>query len=64
MDPSLRIKTYQFTTYNEVTFSYQALLTSGAIWMLGAYTALPCDQRYTGCTQKQKDRSVHRVEII
>ena len=52
----MRIKTYQFTTYNEVTFSYQAVLTSGPVWMLGAYVGLPCDQRYTGCTQKQKDR--------
>ena len=53
----MRIKTYQFTTYNEVTFSYQAVLTSGPIWVVGAYTALPCDQRYSGCTRKQKDRS-------
>ena len=52
----MRIKTYQFTTYNEVTASYQAALTSGPIWMFGAYVGLPCDQRYTGCTQAQKDR--------
>ena len=60
----MRIKTYQFTTYNEVTFSYQAVLTYGPNWMLGAYVGLPCDQRYTGCTQKQKDRYVSEVQSI
>ena len=52
----MRIKTYQFTSYNEVTFSYQAVMTAGPVWILGAYIGLPCDQRYLGCTQKQKDR--------
>ena len=52
----MRIKTYQFTSYNEVTFSYQAVMTSGSNWILGAYIGLPCDERYLGCTQKQKDR--------
>ena len=52
----LRLKTYQFTSYNEVTFSYQAVLTAGPVWLLGAYIGLPCDQRYLGCTQKHKDR--------
>ena len=52
----MRIKTYQFTSYNEVTDSYQAVMTAGPVWILGAYIGLPCDQRYLGCTQKQKDR--------
>ena len=52
----MRIKTYQFTSYNEVTFSYQAVMTSGSNWILGAYIGLPCDQQYLGCTQKQRDR--------
>ena len=42
----LRLKTFQFTTYNEVTFSYQAVMTAGPVWILGAYLGLPCDQRY------------------
>ena len=52
----LRLKTYQFTSYNQLTFSYQAVMTAGPVWILGAYIGLPCDQRYRGCTQKQKDR--------
>ena len=52
----MRIKTYQFTSYNKETFSYQAVMTSGSVWILGAYIGLPCDERYLGCTQKQKDR--------
>ena len=31
-------------------------MTSGSVWILGAYIGLPCDERYLGCTQKQKDR--------
>ena len=52
----LRLKTYQFTSYNKVTFSYQAVMTAGTNWILGAYIGLPCNERYLGCTQKQKDR--------
>ena len=52
----MRMKTFQFSSYNEVTFSYQAVMTAGPVWILGAYIGLPCDQRYLGCTQKQKDR--------
>ena len=52
----LRMKTFQFTSYNEVTFSYQAVMTAGTNWILGAYIGLPCNERYLGCTQKQKDR--------
>ena len=49
----VRFNTFQFNTHQEA-YDYQGLLTLGAFWVLGTYTALPCDWDYEGCTVYKK----------
>ena len=34
---------------------YQAIIVQGPFWLLGSYTALPCDERYNGCTYNERN---------
>ena len=47
----LRLKTYQFSTYpDKESYQYIVSIKNSGNFMLGSYTAVPCEQVYSGCT--------------
>ena len=46
-----RFNTDQFVSYQTDQFSYQTLITYHRSWLLASYVAVPCEEKYTGCTQ-------------
>ena len=51
-----RFNTDQFVSYQTDQFSYQTLITYHRSWLLASYVAVPCEEKYTGCTQYYKDK--------
>ena len=49
-----RFKTLNFQV-NPGVSNYQAIIVLGPFWLLGSYTALPCEDRYTGCTDSERN---------
>ena len=49
-----RFLTYQFNSPSAAEYSYQSVISLSDIWLLGSYTALPCDEEYGGCTEYHK----------
>ena len=50
-----RFKTHQFSWHRD-TYAYHSLVVIPPNdWLLGAYVTFPCDDFFTGCTQRYKD---------
>ena len=55
LTPGLRFKTHQYSWHRD-TWAYHSLLViPPKDWLLGAYVSYPCDDFYSGCTQRYKD---------
>ena len=51
----MRFKTHQYSWHRD-TWAYHSLLViPPKDWLLGAYVSYPCDDFYSGCTQRYKD---------
>ena len=51
----VRFKTHQFSWHRDTWAFHSLIVIPPDDWLLGAYVAFPCDDFYSGCTQRYKD---------